>query len=63
HLFIESDTAIEKVELYDVSGRRVLQLFSNKLKMEVKTETLQNGLYLALITSEGKTISQKIIKK
>ncbi|MAO10239.1 MAG: hypothetical protein CMC07_04990 [Flavobacteriaceae bacterium] len=62
-VFIESDIAIGKVELYDVSGRRVLQLFSNKLKMEVKTETLQSGLYLALITSEGKTISQKIIKK
>ena len=59
----ESKTPIEKIEIYDMLGRSVLQNISDNKKVTIHTENLQSGLYLALITSEGKTISQKIVKK
>ncbi len=62
-VFIESDAIVDKVEIYDMLGRNVLQQISGERKIEINTEALKSGLYLAFITSEGKTVSRKIVKK
>ncbi|RFN59552.1 T9SS type A sorting domain-containing protein [Marixanthomonas ophiurae] len=62
-VFFESNSVIEKIEIYDMLGRKVLQQFSAERKLEINTETWSSGLYLAFITSEGKTVSRKIVKK
>ena len=57
---IKSETAISKVELYDLSGKKLKE--SNSKEMNIST--LQNGNYLLKITDKnGNTETQKLIKK
>ncbi|PVW14295.1 T9SS type A sorting domain-containing protein [Marixanthomonas spongiae] len=62
-LFIASGSVIEKVEVYDILGRKVVRQTSTAQKMEINTETWSSGLYVVFITSGGNTVSKKIIKE
>jgi hypothetical protein len=48
------------VNIYDLTGKRVLSTELNGLETEVNCNTLQNGLYVVEITVDGKTQVQKL---
>lgn len=59
--FLYINTAVESVAIYNVSGRCIYQ--QKNPNSIISTTSLQPGLYIVKITTEGKDIIQKIIKK
>ena len=55
---IESDEVIEKIELWDMLGRKLLTQYSTELDLS----SYQNGTYLLLIKTDKKQQTQRIIK-
>jgi hypothetical protein len=56
--------SVSGVEVYDLTGRQVLKINGNqKSKVEVDASNLNPGVYLAKVTSEGRSRSIKLIKK
>ncbi len=62
-VFIEGSSNLEKVELFDLLGRKVLEEFPSADKTELHLETLKTGIYIAVISSDGKKTIKKIIKE
>jgi hypothetical protein len=57
-IFINSSISIEKLELYDILGKRV---FETKETSEVKVNNLQKGLYLLKLYSENAVTTKKVM--
>ena len=57
-----SSIAIETVEVYDLLGKRVLNLSPNSQEVRVDASGLRTGIYLAKLTSEGATKTVKLVK-
>lgn len=62
-IFIEANSQIDIVEVYDVLGRKVLDITPLKEKAELNMEDLNAGIYIAVIFSEGKKTVKKILKE
>jgi hypothetical protein len=64
-LTIESETAIEKVTIYDLTGKEVAGTTSTPQNntVEIETSDLSNGVYFIHVVSEGKTAVKKVIKR
>ncbi|MEH6763952.1 MAG: T9SS type A sorting domain-containing protein [Aequorivita antarctica] len=62
-IFVEANSQIEKVEVYDVLGRKVLDVSPLSEKTELNMGSLKTGMYLAVISSEGKKTVKKILKE
>lgn len=62
-VFVEANSQIEKVEVFDVLGRRVLDISPLSEKTELNMGNLKAGMYMAIITSEGKKLVKKIVKQ
>jgi hypothetical protein len=60
-LFISSDSPIEKIEIYNLSGLRILAEANFAKKIDVSH--LANGIYFVRIYSESAVVTQKIIVK
>jgi hypothetical protein len=60
-LFIKSDSPIEKVEIYHLSGLRVLA--DNNVVEKIDVSHLSDGIYFVRITIDGTVITKKIIVK
>lgn len=59
-LNINSTTAIDKVELYNVTGNKVSEYFNTN---SINVSNLEQGVYFSKIYSQGSITSQKIIKQ
>jgi len=57
-IYITSGIPIEKIELYDMVGKRVLE---SKETSEVKVNHLEHGLYLLKLYSENASTTKKVI--
>jgi hypothetical protein len=62
-IFIEANSQIDIVEVYDVLGRKVLEVSPLAEKTELNMGRLKAGMYLAVISSEGKKTVKKIVKE
>lgn len=62
-VFVEANAQLESVRVFDLLGRKVLETFPQTEKAEVDFNTLKAGIYLAVISSEGKRTVKKIVKK
>lgn len=62
-LFVETNSMIEKVELFDLLGRKVLEISPAAEKTTMNISNLKSGMYIAIISSEGKKSVKKIVKK
>ena len=62
-LNVEGNTQIEKVVIYDLLGRTVLENSPMAEKTQINISSLNNGVYLVSITSEGKRTVRKIVKE
>jgi hypothetical protein len=58
--FVRNDKNIETVEVFDASGRKVIQLNANAKLVRVKLDA--KGLYILKAVSGGKEYSKKIMK-
>lgn len=61
-IVIESSTPIDKVTIFDVLGRKVLNSAPMDEKTTLNMSGLNAGIYMAVITSEGKRTVKKILK-
>ncbi len=57
---IESTKTIDKLELYDLLGKRVSQ---TRQSNQIKINHLPNGVYLLKVFADGKNITKKIVIK
>ncbi len=62
-LFVEANSQLESVRVFDLLGRKVLETFPQTEKAEVDFNTLKAGIYIAVISSEGKSMVKKIVKE
>lgn len=53
---------VEKIELYDASGRLLRQLRPGTQEIQLEGSSLSSGMYLLHITYNGKTVHKKILK-
>lgn len=59
-LFISSENDIQKVEIYNITGQRILEVNNSK---RINTSSLRNGIYMVKLTSENGGVSvKKLIK-
>jgi len=63
NLNIKSDKKINKVEIYDMSGKKVMEQNTNAKSSVLKTTRLPKGNYILKTNSEKENKSFKIIKK
>lgn len=63
HFNIQSKTTIETLSLYDINGKLVLYKTINKTKAQINISDFTSGVYFAVLKSEGKFSTEKIIKK
>jgi hypothetical protein len=47
--------------LFDITGKKVLQSFSNKTEQRLDLSPFESGLYILIINSSGKSTSKKIL--
>ena len=57
-----SNSVIDNVEVYDLLGKRVLNLSPNSQEVRIDASGLKTGIYLAKLTSEGATKTIKLVK-
>jgi len=57
------DQVINSIDVYDVSGKKVISLQPNAISTTVDASSLTAGMYISTITTSLGTISRKLIKK
>ena len=60
---VEANSIIDKIEIYDLLGRNVLETSPMSLKTQLYLEQLKTGIYMAVISSEGKKTVKKLLKE
>lgn len=62
-LFINSPTEIKEVNIFDLSGKLILnEKCDNCFNIELKTDSITKGIYLVKIETSNKTYISKVIK-
>lgn len=62
-IFVEARGQIQNIEVFDLMGRQVLAISPLTEKIELNLSYLTSGMYMAIISSEGKKIIKKIVKE
>jgi len=57
------DQVINSIDVYDVSGKKVISLQPNAISTTVDASSLNAGMYISTITTNLGTVSRKLIKK
>lgn len=53
---------IEEIQLYDLTGRLLVNVRPESAFSQLNLSNLTNGLYLLKVTSDGKSVTKKIVK-
>ncbi len=59
---VNSNTTIEKVELFDISGKKIVSENVNKKSYTIAGKGLNAGMYFAVITTKSQVETIKVIK-
>ncbi|MGO3181454.1 MAG: T9SS type A sorting domain-containing protein [Aequorivita sp.] len=62
-IFVETNSQIEKIQVFDLMGREVLDVSPLAEKTELNLSHLTTGIYMAVISSEGKKHVKKMVKE
>jgi len=62
-LYIKANSQIESIILYDLLGKKVVETAPLAKNAELNIASLKTGMYLAIISSEGKKTVRKIVKE
>ena len=60
---VEANSIIERVQVYDLLGRSVLEIAPMTTKTQLSLGHLKTGIYMAIISSEGKKTVKKLLKE
>ncbi|HLO57264.1 MAG TPA: T9SS type A sorting domain-containing protein [Bacteroidales bacterium] len=60
-LNVDAGTTIESANVFDLTGRVVINSKPNSSRLQFNTETLNHGVYVVKIKSGGKTLTQKVV--
>jgi len=63
NIFIEAKLQIEKIQIFDIMGRKVLDVSPLSEKTELNLSHLTTGIYMAVVSCEGKELVKKIVKE
>ena len=63
HLYINAENQLKNIEIYSILGKKVATETLNSNNANINIAHLQNGVYLAKVSAEGKTKTFKFIKK
>jgi hypothetical protein len=58
---IQHSEKIIKIQLFDLNGKQIKTITCNNEQVNMELNEIQNGIYLILITTEQKTIQEKIV--
>lgn len=59
----EHTTVVQSIEIVDLTGKKVMEITPATRTVEVDVSTLNSGVYMAIITSEGKRTVKKVLKR
>jgi len=59
---ITDDITISTIELYDISGRKIVSMTSNSLQTTIDGSRLQRGVYFAKVNTDRGSTSIKLVK-
>lgn len=62
-LNVESKSEIQSIQLYDISGKMILNNATKSLKEQIVIEHLPKGTYVLVVQVNGEMITKKIVKK
>ena len=62
-IFVEANSQIDEIQVFDLMGRKVLDVKPLAEKTELNLGHLTTGIYMAVISSEGKKLVKKIVKE
>ncbi|MCG2417703.1 T9SS type A sorting domain-containing protein [Aequorivita sp. F47161] len=62
-VLVEANLPIEKIEIFDLLGRKVVGNAPLSTNTELNITSLKTGMYVAVITTEGKKTVRKIVKE
>lgn len=60
---VTNNIVIDKVEVYDITGQRVITIDNYNANSTINLSSLETGIYLSKIFSNGKSIVKKLIKQ
>lgn len=63
NIFVEANTQIETVQVFNLMGRKVLDVSPLAEKAKLNLGHLTTGIYMAVISCEGKRLVKKIVKE
>lgn len=62
-LYLQSPKEVQKIEIFDMSGRKILQKNVNKKDDQINIEILKSGIYILKTYTDNSSQTFKIIKK
>lgn len=62
-IFVEANSQIEKIQIFDLVGRKVLEVSPLAEKTEINLDYLSQGIYSVVISSEGNKYVKKLLKE
>ena len=62
-LYLQSPKEVQKIEIFDMSGRKILQKNVNKKEDQINIEILKSGIYILKTFTDNSSQTFKIIKK
>jgi len=62
-LYLQANSPIENVEIYNLLGQKVINLQPNSSETNIDMSHLQTDVYMMRVTTNGKTESYRIMKK
>jgi hypothetical protein len=62
NLTASNDMILERIEIIDLSGRKILSNQPNSSSINLNVETLKAGAYLITIVTENGTITKRFVK-
>lgn len=62
-LYVEANTQIETIEIYNLLGQRVVNLTPNSKDAKIDMEFLQANVYMMKVTFNGKTETYRVVKE
>ncbi|MGJ8592152.1 MAG: T9SS type A sorting domain-containing protein [Aquaticitalea sp.] len=62
-LNIQSNAKVDKVSIYNMLGQKVLESTYNTNEVSVNISSLNKGMYMAIVSSEGRASTYRIVKQ
>lgn len=63
HIFITSPKPVEMLEVFDLSGRRVMTVASGGNTVQLSVGDLESGVYFVKLLTDGETVVRKFVKR